>query len=62
MSMIPLDLECPNPECVEWRRSAVQVNNIDNFAAMHKVYYKGNEFAYCPWCGSTLKETHKMEG
>lgn len=49
-------LECT---CKDWDKNMKEIIGIFTFAHVHSVYYSGEEFDYCPWCG---KELIKKEG
>jgi len=41
--------------CEGWQKSQHQIHSAQLFAGVHGQQYTGDQFKFCPWCGSTLK-------
>ena len=38
--------------CEKWKESYPKVEAITMYAHVHGMNYEGDEFQFCPWCGS----------
>jgi hypothetical protein len=51
MTKFTIDLFCV---CDDWKESAPQIKSAQHLAVWHNMFYTGQPFRFCPWCGLTL--------
>lgn len=42
-------------QCEGWQKSSHQIDSAQLLAGVHGQRYTGDQFIFCPWCGSKLK-------
>jgi len=56
---IPSDalLDC---DCARWAENLPKVNAFITFGLSHSMFYEGEQFLFCPWCGKKRIQSNAL--